>query len=149
MTEYPPLDLDAKRVNKGLSHPHVFRLNGREWHVKARVKPEAFLAYVNLNTDTPDEKVGEILDDLICSLLVESDREDWRAARAADTDDQDISLGEMEDIITWATPLVTGRPLALPSDSSTGAPTPTTGQTSAAASSSPEETPPLSIAGTS
>lgn len=143
------LDLDARRENAGLAHTHTVRMNGREWRVKARVKPEAFLAYVNLGPDTEDDQVAGILDDLICSLLVPADRDAWREARAADSEDEDISLDDMEAIITWATPLVTGRPLVRRSASSPGTPTPTTGPASGAESSSPEETPPLSIARTS
>lgn len=143
------LDLDAKRENEGFAHTHTVRLNGKAWRIKARVRPEAFVAYLNMDAKTPDEEVAPIMDNLIRAILVPGDRDAWDEARAADTDESDISLGDMEAIIQWATPLLTGRPLARRSDSSPSGLTPTREPVSEAESSSPEATPPLSIAGTS
>lgn len=147
MSEVPHLDIDAKRVNEGRAHPHPFRMNGREWHIKARCKPDVFIEYLNMGEETPDDQALQIMDGLMCKLLVPADREAWMEARQADTEDQDISIQEIQEIIAWATPLVSGRPLGQPSPSSTGRPTETTRPASTGESGSPEEIPPLSIAG--
>lgn len=142
------LDLDAIRENEGMAHVHILRMNGREWRFKARAKPDLFFSYLNMDEKTPDDQALRIMDELVSKLLVSADRDDWTEARAADTDEADISLADIERIITWAMPLVTGRPLARRSASSPGRPTGTTGQTSAAESGSQEETPTgLTVAG--
>jgi hypothetical protein len=152
MTDQPgrmeTLDLDAIRENEGMSHPHVVRMGGREWRFKARVAPDAFFDFLGMDEQTADDRALEVMDTLILRLLVTEHRADWTAARAEESDEGEISLSDMERIITWAMPLVTGRPLERRPDSSPGRPTETTGPASAAASGSQAETPTgLTVAG--
>jgi hypothetical protein len=142
------LDLDAIRENEGMSHRHVVRMGGREWHFKARVAPDAFFDFLGMDEQTQDDRALEVMDTLILRLLISEHRDDWTAARQAESDDGEISLSDMERIITWAMPLVTGRPLERPSASLPGQPTGTTGPASAAVSGSQAETPTgLTVAG--
>ena|SRR5690349_3685509 len=142
------LDLDAIRESEGMAHAHTVRMNGREWKFKARVSPNVLTDYLNMDENTADDEAIRIMDEVITKLLVFEERQAWADVRAGDTEDQDVSVADMERIIEWAMPLVSGRPLSRRSDSSPGGSTGTTGRTSAGGSGSQEETPTgLTVAG--
>lgn len=127
--DFNPARRAVERVTFAVG-PHTFEC-------RLRVRPEVVMAYEQLPATAPAAEVLEVCDGLVTSLLLPEHVEAWKALRATDDEDALLELSELADLAAWLVESVVNRPLAQPSSSSAGSPTPTTGTPSMAVSPSP------------
>ena len=78
-----------------------FKLGGETFVMKTGVRPETLTEYSNLQADAPAEEALKVIDDLIVSLIEDTDdaAERYRAVRANDNDP--VTLEDLQALVEW------------------------------------------------
>lgn len=114
----------------------TFWLEGREWHVRREVRPEALMAYEELKPDDGLTATMKVMDDLVCACLVPEEGAAWLALRIGD--EASIGLSTITGVAVWLIESVVARPTGQPLASSEPSANGTSGTPLTVASPLPE-----------
>lgn len=105
-----PKNFDATRRPVAVDDERTFIIQGNQFMIRERAKPELLAVLEEISTDKKAVENISTIDYVIEQALVESDIPRWRDARANEAGDV-LELSDLQEIVNWAMEILTQRPL--------------------------------------